>query len=399
MPTFQDGLRKKIRVVASFISMTNMGSTAALMRRGHKVRVLTTASEALPDKKNRVDPNGVPVTTFKANILPLSNGRMFVLGVGYTLFANRRHYEIAQFLLPGLHTLIGVATARTMGKKAVVMFGGSQDAVVLQNSFLGRLQLHTICRLADQIIILNDEMRAQFQGLNFPAHRIISLPCGVDTDEFAPVDDATRVLLRKEFGMPSQRPLITFTGRFVPEKELGTLISAFDRVRLSYPEAMLVLAGDGPLMAELKRQVLELGLDDNVRFTGFLRQDSIRKLLQASDIFTLVSATEGIPCSLVEAMSVGLPSVVSDIAGTEVLIMDGVQGLRVKVRDVEGLAKAIEDDQYTDIQFPYNKSRAVRVRHETVISRSDIDGNKFSRALASRCTGIQRSPDRERCTP
>jgi glycosyltransferase involved in cell wall biosynthesis len=82
----------------------------------------------------------------------------------------------------------------------------------------------------------------------------------------------------------------------------------------------------------------ELGLEEKVRFTGLVGVASVLKWLQASDVFALVSSLEGFPCSLIEAMSAGLPSIVSDIPANTQLIEDGTHGLAVPLRNEESIA-------------------------------------------------------------
>jgi glycosyltransferase involved in cell wall biosynthesis len=82
-------------------------------------------------------------------------------------------------------------------------------------------------------------------------------------------------------------------------------------------------------------------LSASVRFAGNQPAAGVPGWLQAGDLFVLVSSVEGFPCSLVEAMSVGIASVVSDIPANTQLIDSGVHGLRVPVGDEARIAEAI----------------------------------------------------------
>ena len=99
--------------------------------------------------------------------------------------------------------------------------------------------------------------------------------------------------------------------------------------------------GDGPERATLVDRGARLGLSPNIRCTGFVEVIEVRRWLQLSDVFALVSRFEGFPCSLVEAMATGLPSVVSDIPGNTQLIEGGVNGLIVAQGDPQAIGRAL----------------------------------------------------------
>src|SRR5256885_4291461 len=75
-------------------------------------------------------------------------------------------------------------------------------------------------------------------------------------------------------GIDAQRPLLTYIGRVAHEKNIGFLVQVFRRVLASVPEALLVIAGEGPARASLRRQVAHLGLEGRVHFAGYLERDS-----------------------------------------------------------------------------------------------------------------------------
>jgi len=171
----------------------------------------------------------------------------------------------------------------------------------------------------------------------------------VDTDEFAPCGESQRLELRARFGLPAKAPVILYLGRVAPEKSLHFLLDAFARVLRLVPQAVLVLAGDGPARAALEEQAGKLALPPGqVRFAGMVNPAEVHSWYQAADLYTLVSFNEGFPCALVEAMSAGLASVVTDIPGNRQLIDDGQHGVLVPAGDSEalaaGLVRVIEDD-------------------------------------------------------
>jgi glycosyltransferase involved in cell wall biosynthesis len=135
--------------------------------------------------------------------------------------------------------------------------------------------------------------------------------------------------------------VVVFVGRLAREKELPSLIRAFAAVRRDVPDATLVLVGDGPLRSELETIAAGLSPDGAVRFTGRQTGAEVRDWLQASDVFALVSSNEGLACSLLEAMSAGLPSVVSDIPANVQLVETEVHGLHVALGSPDSIAAGL----------------------------------------------------------
>jgi glycosyltransferase involved in cell wall biosynthesis len=105
---------------------------------------------------------------------------------------------------------------------------------------------------------------------------------------------------------------------------------------------MLVLVGDGPMRSELEGIAAKLGLGPSqVLFAGRVDASEVPPWLRASDVFTLMSPHEGFSCALAEAMSAGLPSVVSRIPANLQLIDDGVHGWLTPVGDDAAMARAL----------------------------------------------------------
>ena len=127
-------------------------------------------------------------------------------------------------------------------------------------------------------------------------------------------------------------------GRLDPVKGLDSLTRAFESVAAD-TEAHLVLAGDGPLRAELDRRIATLNLGDRVHLIG--NRDDVASLLRCADLFVFPSRTEGLPNALLEAMAAGLPIVTTDAPGCRDLVTDERTGLQVPYGDTSSLARAM----------------------------------------------------------
>jgi glycosyltransferase involved in cell wall biosynthesis len=147
--------------------------------------------------------------------------------------------------------------------------------------------------------------------------------------------------VRESLGIPDGVPVIVTVSNFRIEKGHRYLLEAAVRVRRSFPDARFVLVGHGPLEGSLRRQVRQMGLQDHVIFTG-VRSDAPR-LAASFDLFALPSIHEGLSIALIEALSVGTPTVVTGAGGILEVVTEGVNGVVVPPRDPAALGDAIVD--------------------------------------------------------
>jgi glycosyltransferase involved in cell wall biosynthesis len=148
--------------------------------------------------------------------------------------------------------------------------------------------------------------------------------------------------LRSERDIPDSACVLLYTGRLSHEKGLHWLLDAFALVAPQHPDAMLVLLGDGPMRAELQQRATKLGLaSQQLRFAGRVASHEVPGWLQAADAFALVSPNEGFSCALAEAMSVGLPAIVSAIPANTQLVHNEEHGFTAPAGDITATAQAI----------------------------------------------------------
>ncbi len=310
--------------------------SAVLARRGHQVMVLTTSLVA----RKRSLPASL-AGPLVCELTSVDHQRWFALRCGWKLLRERRKYSIVQFFHPGLHTLVGMMAAAALRKRVIIMFAGLGNAQCLQQTLLGRLQLQVFRSLADRVFILNSAMYEELIGLGFSRAKLAYLTCGVDPVALGPASPAERHELRRKWGVPAEAAVVTTICRFVPEKRIDTIIDAFAKVRRSEATAILMLGGDGPEYDSIKTQVQRLGLTGVTRFLGPLSKEQVAEILRLADVYMLVSNSEGIPLALMEAMAAGLPSIVSDIPGTEALVQTEREGYRIKAGDTQAIANAL----------------------------------------------------------
>ncbi len=170
-----------------------------------------------------------------------------------------------------------------------------------------------------------------------PHHKIRYVPNGVDTARFKP-DLEARLGLRKELNVEGSFVWLA-VGRLDLQKDYSNLLRAFAKVRGAKPEALLLIAGDGPLRPALEGLARTLGVDERIHFLG-IRRD-VPELMNAADAYVMSSAWEGMPMVLLEASATGLPIVATDTGGNREIVLDGKSGFLVPPKDSEALAQAM----------------------------------------------------------
>ena len=141
----------------------------------------------------------------------------------------------------------------------------------------------------------------------------------IDLDKFK-YDEKLRKKKRKELGIKDDTLVIGHLGRFVAQKNHTFLIDIFNEIHKKNNNSILLLAGQGPLMEDIKNKVKDLNLDDSVKFLG--QRNDANELYQAFDVFLLPSLYEGLPVVGVEAQAAGLLCYLSDDMTKETKVLD-----------------------------------------------------------------------------
>ncbi len=160
------------------------------------------------------------------------------------------------------------------------------------------------CNALDAVVVPSQPMAETLSdyGVTAPMHVI---PTGLDAEQFVPGDGRH---FRQAQGISPERKIALFVGRAAHEKNIGFLLEVAATARKSRPDLLLVVAGEGPALAGLQRRAVQLGLQDHVRFVGYLpRATGLKDCYAAADLFVFASLTETQGLVLLEAMALGVP--------------------------------------------------------------------------------------------
>ncbi len=171
---------------------------------------------------------------------------------------------------------------------------------------------------------------------------------GVDTDQFFPTDEEQSAI----------SPYFLTVGRLAPRKGLRDLVKAAEIVTQSYPKYQFLIAGEGPLRAEIEREIVQRGLGNRVRLLGHLAErEQLVQLYRGAVAYVHAAHYEGLPTALLEGMACGRPVVSTAVSGALDVIQPGQNGLLVPPHDPQRLANGI-------IKIIENRADAARMGQE-----------------------------------
>jgi sugar transferase (PEP-CTERM/EpsH1 system associated) len=234
----------------------------------------------------------------------------------------------------GWGTLCEGSIAARVARVAKVVHG---EHGTLETRFRNIAVQRFVWRRVNRVLSVSERLAERMaRVVNFPKERIQTIRNGVDLDRFLSGNrSATRALLNVQ----DDELLVLAIGRLVGVKNHRMLIDSIPRLRALGVRGRLIIAGDGPLRADLERQARALGIASSVQLLG--TRDDLPDLLAACDIFVLSSLSEGMSNTVLEAMSAGRPVVATDVGGNAELVVDQETGVLVRTDDPELMTLAM----------------------------------------------------------
>ena len=237
---------------------------------------------------------------------------------------------------------------------------------------VGRYIVRFFLDRAARVIVLSESMRAWVRAVSRNP-RVVCIP--------NPAPAARRGIRYSRHCVGS--PFLLFAGRIERDKGVFDLLEAFFALRQCVPELALVCAGEGDREG-LARRAAKLGVRDGLHMPGWLDADAIQYLLERAVAFVLPSHVEGLPMSLLEAMSMRTPVVATSVGAIPELVRDRVTGFLVDPGDTAALEQALREV----LLDPGATARIARAAHALVVEHHGADRILGLLASAYRYAGL-----------
>jgi len=211
---------------------------------------------------------------------------------------------------------------------------------------------------ADKIIAVSNATKNYVVSLGAKASNVEVLHNGVDLKRFRPMPKVKEEMRRK-LGIPQDAIVVLTVRRLVYKNGVDTLIDSANIAVKKNPKIVFLVVGKGPDMDSVQMQIEQLGIEQNLRLTGFVPDQDLHLYYNTADLFALPSKSgEGLPLVALEAMSCGLPVIATNVGGISE-IMEDTYGKLVPPNNPEALAKTILEFAETDFSLLKNELRAI----------------------------------------
>lgn len=313
--------------VRVFLTQAQYPQTSWLQPSRHKSVVMADAY-SLP---------GIDIETVTYPALPLisrvTNG--WVSGMSLL----KRVAQYSPDILIGYWTYPEGAGAEYVGRKLgkPVVIGALGTDINDRHGINAWLTRRTL-QAADKIVFVSQAMtRHAIDTFGVSPERCATVVNGINTTVFHPQD---RNGCREALGLPPKAPVVIYVGRLIEAKGLGELVASVTNLRQTHPDLRTILIGEGPYLDTLKGLIAAKGQQDRIILAGGQLPQKVAQYINAADILTLPSWSEGYPNVLVEALACGCPVVATHVGGIpEIVTADN--GRLVPPRDTGALTDAL----------------------------------------------------------
>ena len=303
-----------------------------LVRRGHAVEVMCPRTAG---HKRGYETGGVRVhRLFRIERRPFQR-LTYLVAMSWFLLRNLRRFDLVHVHLANLQADVVVAFCRLLGRPSYVkLASGGYSGEIGRLGRAARFTRWYGLRHATRVQALSEELEAELRGIGVTGDRVVRIPNGMDFAGYDAADDALRRSRRTELGLPRDKQLVLFVGRFSRYKGVEDLLAAWRR--LERDDAVLVMVGATETTDD---PIHEIPRDRGVITRGW--QADVRPYLQAADIFVSPSHADGMSNALLEAMASGLAIVATSVGAAEEMLAAGTAGLLAPPQAPDRLVEAI----------------------------------------------------------
>lgn len=258
------------------------------------------------------------------------------------------------------------AVSASLGKRTAIVYRkiGSADERVRRGP---RRAVHAgFVRRARRIVAVAESMRREaIEVFRVDPERVITIPRGIDPARVSP--SRPRQAVRRSLQIPAASPVVLSLGALTWEKDPIALVRVATSVLETSPNAVFLMAGEGPLRPEVESAMANSPSSSRMRLLG--SRSDVADLLAASDALMLASLTEGMPGVLIEAGMAGRPTAAYAVGGVGEVVADGETGVLAPPGDEAALTRAVR----SLIEDANGRRRLGRRARERCRSNYDID--------------------------
>jgi glycosyltransferase involved in cell wall biosynthesis len=187
-----------------------------------------------------------------------------------------------------------------------------------------------VYRMASALVTISSNLQTSIREKYWLRDEHVKvIPNGVDTSHYSGLH--ARLLMRKELHFGEEDFVIVFSGRLDPVKNFEFLVEVFEYCHKADRTVKLLIVGDGPERQKIEQLCRQKNIHTGLVMVG--QRFEVLPYLRAGDVFLLTSLTEQMPLTILEAMSVGLPVIASDVGEIRKIIDDGKDGFLRNIRD------------------------------------------------------------------
>lgn len=218
------------------------------------------------------------------------------------------------------------------------------------------------------MVLSPSRLFAKELGENGFKKKVLPLPNGVYLNQFRQVSEKHLNNLKEKLKL--KKKVVLHFGRLSYEKNVDLVIKTFSELVKRHPDVSLLIIGDGPATASLKKLVKKLAIEKDVIFTGFIAHQTLMSdgFLQLGEVFLTTSTMENQPMAILEAMSFGLPIVGVKQAGLIELVAGN--GVLVEAGNIHGLGKATEEVLYNLKLASKMRERSLKIAQNYSIEKT-----------------------------
>ncbi len=313
--------------------------------RGLKSQGIETKISAMPENFNRLDETARGSKIWWRTVHLIFVAAFMIQSIRRVTRLQRVSRPLVVHSHSASYCLLLGVLAKALGSPTAHTFHSPLDK---PSASLARLLPRT-----DAVVFVSQALRTQFGSVGLQATNVVVIPGAVDTSRFHPPSVEERRAARTRIGAwlndPTQRHILLFVGRVVPEKGVDVLIAACKEIFEADPQSSLLIVGPfgtdpsgKSFIARCQADIRTYALQGRVAMPGALSAEDVLAAYQAADILVCPSSwPEPASVAVSEGMACGLPVIASRVGGLHERIDEGVTGLLVPPNDPGALAKEV----------------------------------------------------------